>query len=289
MSDKNKHDDDEFFFDDEEFASLSEEKNESFTSDENSQDSAKGDDSEEFEPGFSTLPDDDAEEDDDEDGESGSSFLNSAKSLIMNNARISIVVGIAVVAIIGFALFSGSSKEQQFMQTKAQQTSPVIQKAAVSQAPVIVKQEVEQNISKKEVQSIKSDLRKSASQFLSFQQSFTSLKNEQQQANDRITQLLQEVQKMESNTQQLVSKVKVLEKYKQDQEKKRVYKKLNYVRYHIRGMEQGRAWIMGSNGLLATVVAGNSLPHYGKVDEIDVDHGVIVMSSGDNILYEKGS
>ena len=50
--------------------------------------------------------------------------------------------------------------------------------------------------------------------------------------------------------------------------------------YAVRALVDGRAWIVGSNGLSQSVTVGDPIPGYGNVTAIEAARGAIVTTSG---------
>ena len=58
--------------------------------------------------------------------------------------------------------------------------------------------------------------------------------------------------------------------------------------YHLRGIIEGRAWIVDAKGRNVTVRIGDSLPDYGKITGIFPDSGFIATESKRRITFSKG-
>ena len=58
------------------------------------------------------------------------------------------------------------------------------------------------------------------------------------------------------------------------------------VTYHIKAVESGRAWILGSNGVSKSVIVGDTINiRYGTVLGIDADQGLVYTSSKMTISF----
>ena len=58
------------------------------------------------------------------------------------------------------------------------------------------------------------------------------------------------------------------------------------VTYHIKAVESGRAWILGSNGVSKSVIVGDTInKRYGTVLAIDADQGLVYTSSKMTISF----
>jgi negative regulator of sigma E activity len=216
---------------------------------------------------------------DDEDESESESFMDKAKEFAGKHRRILIVAGVVVVAFIGVKLIFAPTAQQQLM---ASAPTPV--KQVQQPAPVVVKQ-VAPSVSKRQFQSVSTAVMGNKNNLNALQSRLGNISAKQADTDDAISQLSSQVQQIQSQNQQLIAQVKLMEKREQDRIKKEVYKKTHYVRYHVQALESGRAWLMGSDGMARTVAVGNVLPHYGKILSIDVDNGTVVTSSGDTLKY----
>ncbi len=57
------------------------------------------------------------------------------------------------------------------------------------------------------------------------------------------------------------------------------------MRYFVTAIIPGRAWLQSSNGQTVTVVAGDTLPGYGTITEIDPQKGIVQTSVGITLQY----
>lgn len=57
------------------------------------------------------------------------------------------------------------------------------------------------------------------------------------------------------------------------------------LKYQVKAIIPGRAWLLASNGKTTTVRVNDVVPGYGKVKLIDADNGLIAMSDGEMIRY----
>lgn len=274
----NKKNDDEYFFDDEDLGSFGSEldgENEQENEPEKVADSFDGGESNGFDSAI-----DSEDIDDDEELTATSGFAEKAKEFAGKHTRILIVVGVAIVAIIGLKLFLSSPTDTQ----KLMQAPVVQQRAPVQQqAPVVIQQKP--SVSKRQLNSVANVASSNKNNLNALQSRIGNMSAKQADTADAISQLSGQIQQMQSTNQQLSAQVKLMEKREQDRLKKETYKKTHYVHYRVKALESGRAWLMGSNGMSTTVSVGSKLPHYGEVLSIDVDNGTVVTSSGSTLKY----
>lgn len=226
-------------------------------------------------------------EEDDEDDEEGSDYgsgfagnggiFDKAKAFAAKNSRVLLVVGGVVVVAIVLKFAFSPTKDEKLMASK-----PVVQ--ATVQQPAAI-QRVASSVSKNEFNTVNSTVRSNKNNLNAMQARLGNISAKQADTSDAISQLSAQVQQMQATNQQLIAQVKLMQKKQAEKDQKAIYKKTHYVRYRVQALQEGRAWLMGSNGLTTSVAVGSTLPHYGKVLSIDVDNGVVVTSSGDTIKY----
>jgi intracellular multiplication protein IcmG len=64
-----------------------------------------------------------------------------------------------------------------------------------------------------------------------------------------------------------------------------VKRKIERLRYYVKAIVPGRAWLVAPNGLTVTVAEGDRLPGYGKIVSISAVHSTVTTSSGTIIRY----
>lgn len=214
--------------------------------------------------------------------QSDSGFMGSVKEFAANNSRILIVVGIAVAAIIGLKWFFSPTSDQQKLLS-----APKVPAAVVAKPQQPVPAQIQPSVSEKRLDSMNTALKGNKNDLQALRSDVTRLQSRFTSSDHVMEQLSSQLHELQSTNQQLVAQVKLLEQREQDRLKKQEYKKTHYVHYHVQALEEGRAWLMGSNGLLTSVSVGSQLEHYGEVLSIDVDNAVVVTSSGETIGYKQ--
>jgi hypothetical protein len=299
-----KHDDDEYFFDDDELNSFAKElddgkKGKSTDSDEETvvDPDRQGDDELLFDDEKSSKEEaadflsesgstDKSRKssefyDDDEEGPHEEGFMDKLKTLASKYRRVLIIVGVVVVGFIAIKLIFSPTDQEKLLASAPVKQEPVIQQSQA--APLVVQQMP--SVSKQQFDAVSAVVLSNKNSLNALQSSVGSLSARQSDTDDTLNQLAAQVQQIQSQNQQLIAQVKLMQQREDDRIKKENYKKTHYVRYHIQALESGRAWLMGSDGLAITVAVGNELPHYGKILSIDVDNSTILTSSGDKIVY----
>lgn len=103
---------------------------------------------------------------------------------------------------------------------------------------------------------------------------------------DNIAIIDKNVRQVSDVLQQELAQVEQLKKSLNKPAKHRKIKKPNVIKYHIRALVPGRAWIESENGRYSkTLKVGDELAGYGTVDYILYKDGMILMSNGSYIEY----
>ena len=203
-----------------------------------------------------------------EDRQSGK--LDGIKTWVSQNKRIVIVIFVAVIIGLFFEIRNNEGNNTQ--------VKPVIQHVQTV-APTVKDNRSTQMLRQLQAQSEEKDqqVQKLRQQMNDMQQQLMAEK----QANVQLTQQMHRA--MSGITGELVALNKHLNK------KKAVVKthgaKGPVIVYHVRAIVPGRAWIVNNYGKELTVGVGDTVPHYGLVQWVDANGGVLHTSSGKLIKY----
>lgn len=113
-----------------------------------------------------------------------------------------------------------------------------------------------------------------------------SLDNTVNVVQDNIAIIDKNVRQISDVLQQELIQIEQLKKSPNKPTKHRKIKKPNVIKYHIRALVPGRAWIESENGRYSkTIKVGDELNGYGTVDYILFKEGMVLMSNGSYIQY----
>lgn len=182
----------------------------------------------------------------------------------LQNKRVVVVIGVAVIALVGFKIL-GSSHETK-----------IVAQQPVQQPRVIVKEQ-----DNPQVMSQMGDMQQALQ---SSQQTINQLQNEVGTLGQALEKANQTQQRTDSAISALVNQVQQLsDKMAQLQSlKPNASKDLTFT---IKAIEPGRAWLEGSNGLTESVTVGDVVPGYGKVTTVDANTATVITSGGRSIHY----
>lgn len=196
---------------------------------------------------------------------------------ILENRIVAVVIGLIIILIVVHFFFGGSKKKV---------AQPVSQQAVVQQ-PVQTQQPSSQVLDQL------SGMQQSAT---SMQNSVSQLQNQVQALQANMTQVTQNRQDVENTLIALSQKLDQMQaeqqKMMQTAKKPVAAKKpeivIPPVDFYTRAVVHNRAWVIGSNGVNASIAVGDHLQDYGKVVSINANNGVIKTSSGRTIRYAPG-
>lgn len=113
-----------------------------------------------------------------------------------------------------------------------------------------------------------------------------SLDNTVNMVQDNIAIIDKNVRQISDVLQQELIQIEQLKQSPNKLIKHRKIKKPNVIKYHIRALVPGRAWIESENGRYSkTIKVGDELNGYGTVDYILFKEGMVLMSNGSYIQY----
>lgn len=192
---------------------------------------------------------------------------------IQNNKRVTIVIVVAIVALIAFKFMSHQNKPkiittrkkplvQQPLRQTVTQTQP---NPAVTNQLSAMQQHTQENQTEiSQLQNQITDLRAQLAQTHVVQT----------QLNQSMVVLVEQLKQLTAQTHHKVSK-KV----------KRTAPPPPPLVFHLKAVVPGRAWIVSNNGLSESVSAGDAIPQYGTVKVVDANRGMVLTSSGKVIGY----
>ena len=192
--------------------------------------------------------------------------------MIRNNKRVTLVVVIAVVALIAFKLL-GSRHHDNMAPTQPVVTKPVQQPVISSFSPRVVS----------ELGSLKQDEQTSQSSIGQLQNQIQDLRDQLNQATTQQTQANQVMVALARQVKQLTEVVQA--STQKAPSKPAARKSKPPVVFHLKAIVPGRAWIISNDGLSESVAAGDTIPQYGTVQMVDANRGMVLTSSGKVIGY----
>ena len=112
--------------------------------------------------------------------------------------------------------------------------------------------------------------------------SLSSVEQSQRMTNQSIRELTQQMKQLSVQMNKLEKEQAALAKPKEES----AVPSAKPVTYHIKAVESGRAWILGSNGVSKSVIVGDTInKRYGTVLGIDADQGLVYTSSKMTISF----
>jgi len=207
--------------------------------------------------------------------EPSSSFMQPVIAFVKNNKRPSIIMVIALMVLVAFAIMHKSNKI--IIEDNPPKPSAPVQKSQPAQVTVMPKNNSLDSASAYQLNTIKAESQRSAA-------TVSALKNQVQSMQDQLKKSDATNQKLNEALGLLVEQVNTLNKKinMPVAHKKHTPPPLTY---HIKAIIPGRAWVKSSEGLSQSITVGDSVPNYGKIKIIDPDHGMILTSSGKLIRY----
>lgn len=178
---------------------------------------------------------------------------------LLRNKRLLLVVGGAIVVLIIFKMMQPA------------EVKPV----AVTAPQTIVKQEVSPQMAS-EISDLQQALQNN-------QSSVNQLQTQIQSVNSALSQTAQNQASNQAAIEALTKQVAMLST--QVKEMQAVGTKIPQVKYHVKAIVAGRAWIVNSHGMEQTVRVGDIVPQYGEVTAIHPNSGKVITNSGKTIRF----
>lgn len=196
---------------------------------------------------------------------------------ILKNKKVMITAGFIAGSIIVINVMTPSHKVDTSAMTQPSSTKvapPAQQQAPVNQQK-IDSLSSQQSAAKQDVDQLKTKVSQLSSSLSSVQQS-------QRATNQTMQQLSQQMQQLST---QLTALSKTQQAMLHPKDENGV-PKAKPITYHLKAVESGRAWIIGSDNQSKSVIVGNTIDkNYGKVVSIDADQGLVYTSSKQVIQF----
>lgn len=191
---------------------------------------------------------------------------------ILHNKRLFIVIGVVVVALIGFQMIKPEHKT-----TIIKTTKPKVQAAAMleSQQRTMLVDKISH------LAQATSNTQQLESQLHTEMGEFERLLHQSVQSNQAISKamiaLTQQVAHLSTQIKKATTKPNRIKKLPP----------APVLSFHLRAVIPGRAWIEDSEGGTASVTVGSKVKNYGIVRAIEVEAGRVLTSSGKVITYNE--
>ncbi len=189
---------------------------------------------------------------------------------ILHNKRLLGVIGIVVVALIGFQMIKPDHKT-----TTIKKTQPKVQATAMpefQQRTMLVDKINHLAQTTSNTQQLENQLQTQINEF-------NRLLHQSAQSNQAIKKAMMALTQQVAHLSTQVKKATTMPNH---------IKKLPpapVLKFHLRAVIPGRAWIEGSEGSTASVTVGSKIKNYGIVRAIEVKAGRVLTSSGKVITY----
>lgn len=111
---------------------------------------------------------------------------------------------------------------------------------------------------------------------------------EYQDLSDKVNKLAMQIEQLskavEEQSQSIMS-LSIRRDYHPRQAHRQHVVRPNYMKYFVKAVIPGRAWLIGENGSTLTVRKGSIIPGYGVVTMVDVSQGRVLTNSGKIITF----
>ncbi len=196
---------------------------------------------------------------------------------LQNNKKIVIIVLVIIVVMIAFKIMNSHKGHQMKPVMRTPAAQPLLPKT-----PIVMHQaspQVEQQLG-----VLKQNQQSSSETLSELNAQVQSLRNQINQSNTQQATLNDSIITMARAIKALQSQVKTLHQVKSATSHIKVITSKPTV-YYLKAVVPGRAWIISNNGLTMSVAVGDMIPHYGRVDAVEANRGMILTSSGKIIQY----
>jgi len=185
---------------------------------------------------------------------------------ILQNKRVVMVIGAAVVAIIAFKIMTPSHHVK------------VVKKQATVQA--VAPQDSTQDMMLSKLNRLSQDASNSQGTVNQMQSQLSGMRSALNTATSNSVAMKSAVIALAQQVQDLTNQLKA-----QNAQPHKKYLPAPIITYHLVALVPGRAWIVGSNGESDSVTVGAKLKTYGTVKEINTGTGKVLTTSGKVITY----
>lgn len=199
-----------------------------------------------------------------------------------------IAVGLLIFLILMYSLFSSRKTKPTPLPAVpvAQVTAPAVQPEPTSipaPAPVPV-QEVDSDL-KQKVATIETNQQNVTTQVSSMSQQLSTMSTSVSSLNDEINKLNQVINALSSQMAKQSQEIRIM--MLRSKRSAQVLPERQRIRYYIKAIIPGRAWLIGSNGSTLSIREGIQLNGYGVVKLIDSLQGRVLTSSGKVIRFSQ--
>ena len=210
----------------------------------------------------------------------------------IDKRKIILPLGIFVVILLAYKVFDfyGAEKTQKMEQQKAQMQDITMEQPAtvIAQKPIysIEPNIAEVNNNNQNYDALNQKISKIETNASQNDIKLTNLSNSINVVQENVVAVDGNVKQVSNILQQELAQIEQLKQAFNKPVKHHKSKKPNVIKYHIRAMVPGRAWIESADGRYSkTLKAGDELNGYGTVDYILYKDGMVLMSDGSYIQY----
>lgn len=191
------------------------------------------------------------------------------------NGRILLVIGIVIVFALLIRLISADKDDVVPVAKQTAQPAVVQQQASVPASSGQQNGQMLGSLNALQAHSsqVKTEMENMKSQISDLKNSLDQSKSQNQQVEKAILALSDEVKALNVRLNQTVARFGSSKRPGSG------------VTYHLRAVLPDRAWIVSNTGRTLTVTIGDTINHYGVVQSIDPEQGIIGTSSGRKIYY----
>lgn len=114
------------------------------------------------------------------------------------------------------------------------------------------------------------------------------LNTEYQEISEKLNKLAEQVEKLASSVEDQAHTIMIMSERQRRQPRANYAaspRRMTYMKYNVKAVIPGRAWLIGQNGSTLTVRKGSIIPGYGVVTLVDVAQGRVLTNSGRIITF----
>jgi len=111
---------------------------------------------------------------------------------------------------------------------------------------------------------------------------------EYQQLSEKVNKLSNQIDKLTSAVEdqsQSIMSLSIRKEYHPRSAPRKQVARQHYIKYFVKALIPGRAWLIAENGSTLTIRAGSVIPGYGVVTMVDVSKGRVLTNSGKVIAF----
>ena len=197
---------------------------------------------------------------------------------LLQNKRVLIIVGVLIVAVIGFRFYVKDTNKVE-----------PVKSAQVQQQPVVVQPTRPSQEVLSEINSLKQEITQNNQAIFKLQNQVKQMESQSSSVADSQKALQKTMDDLWGDVNRVDSVLKDLIKKQKQAAKPKVVKKVKPIVFDLRAIVPGRAWIEDDVGRSSTVQVGDKLPQYGMVSRIDPERGMVLTTSGKVITFAPDS